>query len=214
MRMRVPIQEVDVPTRADKVTFSENLLRKFNKGLNPFRLSPEIHQESKYYYSTEFDPMRKEMFLKKDPFFTTMQRLQMVWDTVQRLTVPKIKKKKKSKLSLRALGKHGMDPEKGTDEGEKEEERGEQLSLFSLREMNVYCAAYPLHDSETHEEPDPYADVDPRMWPSRKWLFKVWGNFREWKKYQPLDQIADYFGARTGLYFAWLGKLGKYQEKS
>lgn len=207
--MRAPIQEVDVPTRAEKVTLLERFLRKCNKGVNPFRLDPEMYPPSRYYYSTEYDPVREKMFLKKDPFFTTSQRLQMVWDTVQRLTVPKIRrKKKKGKLALLSLNKNDTDPEKGTNGEEKEEkeEQAIQLSLFALRELHVYCAVYPIHDGEAKEEPNPYIGVDPRHWPSRKWLYEVWGCFGQWTKYQPLDEIAGYFGVRTGLYFAWLGK--------
>ena len=36
-------------------------------------------------------------------------------------------------------------------------------------------------------------------------LYKEWGLFKKWYKYQPLDAIRKYFGVKIGLYFAWLG---------
>lgn len=209
MQMRVPVQEVDVPVRGDDQSWLEKCLQKINRGVNPLRFSTEVYQKSKYYYSTEYDPMRKEIFLEKEPFFTSAQRIQMVWDAVQRITVPKLKKKRSLlslKLRSRKSDKNSVkEKNEITNASEIGKEGTQNLSLHTLIEQNVYCTVYPLHDSETKEDPDPFRNVDQRNWPARKWLFDVWGRFSQWKKYQPLDEIAAYFGVRTGLYFAWLG---------
>lgn len=58
----------------------------------------------------------------------------------------------------------------------------------------VYCAAYPLHDGEINEEGT-----------MRELLYTNWASVKKWYRYQPLDDIKEYFGVKIGLYFAWLG---------
>ncbi|EDW15082.1 anoctamin-1 isoform X3 [Drosophila mojavensis] len=58
----------------------------------------------------------------------------------------------------------------------------------------VYCAAYPLHDGEITEEGT-----------MRELLYTNWASVKKWYRYQPLDDIKEYFGVKIGLYFAWLG---------
>ncbi|XP_034487339.1 anoctamin-1 isoform X2 [Drosophila innubila] len=58
----------------------------------------------------------------------------------------------------------------------------------------VYCAAYPLHDGEITE-----------VGTMRELLYSNWASVRKWYRYQPLDDIKEYFGVKIGLYFAWLG---------
>ncbi|KAH8318896.1 hypothetical protein KR074_011515 [Drosophila pseudoananassae] len=58
----------------------------------------------------------------------------------------------------------------------------------------VYCAAYPLHDGEIMETGT-----------MRALLYKHWASVKKWYRYQPLDDIKEYFGVKIGLYFAWLG---------
>ncbi|EDW38547.1 GL11957 [Drosophila persimilis] len=57
-----------------------------------------------------------------------------------------------------------------------------------------YCAAYPLHDGEITESGT-----------MRALLYKHWASVKKWYRYQPLDDIKEYFGVKIGLYFAWLG---------
>ncbi|KAH8406732.1 hypothetical protein KR222_008167 [Zaprionus bogoriensis] len=58
----------------------------------------------------------------------------------------------------------------------------------------VYTTAYPLHDGEITEEGT-----------MRELLYTNWACVKKWYRYQPLDDIKEYFGVKIGLYFAWLG---------
>ncbi|CAH0560973.1 unnamed protein product [Brassicogethes aeneus] len=58
----------------------------------------------------------------------------------------------------------------------------------------VYKAAYPLHDG----------DLDTKG-SQRNLLLKQWASVSKCIKYQPIDEIKDYFGVKFALYFAWLG---------
>ena len=39
----------------------------------------------------------------------------------------------------------------------------------------------------------------------RQVLFHYWARWSKWTKYQPLDNVREYFGEKIALYFAWLG---------
>lgn len=39
----------------------------------------------------------------------------------------------------------------------------------------------------------------------RELLYTNWASVKKWYRYQPLDDIKEYFGVKIGLYFAWLG---------
>ena len=40
-------------------------------------------------------------------------------------------------------------------------------------------------------------------------LYRGWGKFANWYKFQPLDAIMKYYGVKIALYFAWLGFFTK-----
>ena len=85
---------------------------------------------------------------------------------------------------------------------------------FRLKEMGGYEDVFPLHDGEIGEnvfqfsfdefDPDE-SDLSTR--PSmRQVLRRSWARFgRTMFCIQPLDQVMQYFGATTAIYFAWLG---------
>lgn len=71
-----------------------------------------------------------------------------------------------------------------------------------LRKMiyeGAYVAGYPLHDGP--------AKLDPGERPTndRQRLKRDWARFGRFYKFQPYEEIKNYFGSEIALYFAWLG---------
>ncbi|CAH1155880.1 unnamed protein product [Phaedon cochleariae] len=58
----------------------------------------------------------------------------------------------------------------------------------------VYKAAFPLHDGDLHDRSS-----------KRKLLLDEWASVSKCLKFQPIDEIKDYFGVKFALYFTWLG---------
>ncbi|KAF5304573.1 hypothetical protein FQA39_LY09624 [Lamprigera yunnana] len=58
----------------------------------------------------------------------------------------------------------------------------------------VYRAAYPLHDGDLYTEHS-----------QRNLLYNEWASVSKWIKFQPVDNIKEYFGVKFALYFSWLG---------
>ncbi|XP_066154106.1 anoctamin-1-like isoform X1 [Euwallacea fornicatus] len=79
-------------------------------------------------------------------------------------------------------------------EREKFGPEDQNKGIKQLLAENVYKAAYPLHDGEID-------DVGSK----RYLLFHEWASVSKWIKFQPVDDIKDYFGVKIALYFAWLG---------
>ncbi|XP_023034609.1 anoctamin-1 isoform X1 [Drosophila willistoni] len=75
--------------------------------------------------------------------------------------------------------------------------KGHNDMAFGIERLiaeGVYVSAYPLHDGEISEPGT-----------TREILYKHWASVSKWYRYQPLDDIKEYFGVKIGLYFAWLG---------
>ncbi|XP_049525056.1 anoctamin-4-like [Dermacentor silvarum] len=75
-------------------------------------------------------------------------------------------------------------------------------SIHNLLNLEVYLAAYPLHDGpfgkgRYNKALETYSE--------RRVLYAEWGRARCWYKEQPLFLIRRYFGEKVGLYFAWVG---------
>lgn len=68
------------------------------------------------------------------------------------------------------------------------------IGIDKLLADSVYVTAYPLHDGHHMDQGA-----------QRALLFNEWAKMKNWIKYQPLDEIKNYFGVKIALYFSWLG---------
>ncbi|XP_049825597.1 anoctamin-5-like isoform X2 [Aethina tumida] len=74
--------------------------------------------------------------------------------------------------------------------GNEDQDKG----VKRLISEGVYKAAYPLHDGDLHTEGS-----------KRNLLLREWAWTKNCIKFQPIDEIKEYFGVKFALYFAWLG---------
>ena len=86
-----------------------------------------------------------------------------------------------------------------------------ELGVQRLVNKGVYVAAYPLHDgpAKTYK---PKKDRKGVTIPpnDRYLLYTHWAKYGNILKTQPNNAIRDYFGAKIGLYFAWVGEYNKF----
>ena len=80
---------------------------------------------------------------------------------------------------------------------------GEERRDTGLRKLlydGAFTAGYPLHDGPVglpNPESEPTND--------RQRLKRDWARFGRFYKFQPYENIKDYFGSEIAMYFAWLG---------
>ena len=77
---------------------------------------------------------------------------------------------------------------------ETDQSVNENVGIHKLIQNGVFEKSYPLHDSSLNFEENSM----------RTDLNKHWAPFKKWYKLQPLDHVKNYFGVKTGLYFAWV----------
>lgn len=80
-----------------------------------------------------------------------------------------------------------------------------EVGINQLIERGVFTAAYPLHDGPFEAVRRSSKNPIPPELNERQILYRHWARFSKWFKYQPMDNVKEYFGEKIGLYFAWLG---------
>ena len=71
-----------------------------------------------------------------------------------------------------------------------------------IGEKKAFEMVYPLHDGLHDQGDDPKKSDYPSL---RSYLHENWAKFNNLIKFQPLDQIRNYFGEEVALYFAFMG---------
>lgn len=141
---------------------------------NPFKIEGGLAIAEPEYFTAAFCRDRMEQFLitDKETFFSQTQRIRMVWDLILRITIP-----------MQDKFGHNVD---------------EAVGIRFLLKEGAYVAAFPLHDGDYKAEP--FDGSPPDKWPLRRWLFETWTRPSRWYKYQPLNQIRNYFGEKVAIY--------------
>ncbi|KAK3097463.1 hypothetical protein FSP39_009845, partial [Pinctada imbricata] len=149
-----------------------------NKLPSPFEIDPDLLPKETNYFTAPFNRARQEQFViqDKDSFFTNAQR---------------------SKIAFEILSRAQYE-----DDENKEDKASKKFGIKKLLKNQSYLAAYPLHDGRYYSKHSLLtrgADND------RHLLYELWAKPGAWYKYQPLDQVRNYFGEKIGIYFTWLG---------
>lgn len=82
------------------------------------------------------------------------------------------------------------------------------IRFIRLLKQGIFNDAYPLHDGLIEYEDLSRCDLLKEATKKdlkRQLLFRHWARWNCLLKFQPLDEIEEYFGTKIAFYFAWLG---------
>jgi hypothetical protein len=127
--------------------------------------------------------------MSQDPntFFTQIQRISLVNDILERITISGKEMRERQKPQLHKHGDNDL------------------VGLSYLLKQGVYDAAYPLHDGDAFPSLKDKKVKPHSKFPLRPWLREIWARPGRWLKFQPLDDVRRYFGEKVAIYFGWLG---------
>ncbi|KAL5010642.1 hypothetical protein ScPMuIL_012947 [Solemya velum] len=143
---------------------------------HPFKLDEDIIKSEANYFTAPFSRERVEQFvIESKETFFTSAQRSRITYTI---------------LSRCVYEENSSDLSKN------------KFGIKKLLSNGVYQAAFPLHDGEYFSE---HSILSMGKANDRHLLYEMWAKPTKWYKYQPLDQIRDYFGEKIGIYFVWLG---------
>uniref|UniRef100_A0A914XQP7 Anoctamin n=1 Tax=Plectus sambesii TaxID=2011161 RepID=A0A914XQP7_9BILA len=191
-RVKMPIQQSDMEdsNMSRLSNFCYKTVKFLFCGRHPLDLEPSFNIPAQPpYFTLEFQRARFRHYLIQDPntFFSQTQRINIVWDVIERTT---ISGGEIETMNGERLHGHRVD---------------DAVSMSFLLRKGVYCAVYPLHDGEPQTSSSEATRGPKKPWPLRPWLYETWARPGRWYKRQPIDQIRAYFGEKVAIYFSWLG---------